>query len=346
MGGFANQIFHVMKILFHSHTPFLLAHGGAQIQIDQTMAALLAVGVETEPLRWWDDQQRGDLIHFMGVAPVAYLHLAKSKGIPVVMTVLFSSACNRPATRLRQQGWLVRTLLRLPFGEGVKRQLTWRSFGLCAANVVGLEAERRVLELVYGIPRQKSHVVPLGLAPVFLTASASRRDGDYLICVGTITRVKNTVALARLAHAAQVPILFVGKPYAETDPYWHEFKSLVDDRWVRHQPHLAEPAAMVSLLHAARGAVVMSDFENWCLAAHEAAACGVPVLLPDLNWSRERFGNQAHYFDRVGFTPRNVAILKNFYAAAPTLPAPAIQLFSWADTAAALKKVYERVLKA
>ncbi len=334
-----------MKILFNCPLPFALAHGGMQIQIEQIQSALIALGLEVEPLRWWDAGQRGDLIHHFGVAPVEHIRQFQSKGIPLVMTTLFSAPCNRSAARLRRQGWMVRTILRLPFGEGIKQQLTWRSFGLCAANVVGLEAERRVLELVYGIPREKTHVVPLGLSPVFLEAGKGRRNGDYLICVGTITRVKNPVALARLARAAQVPILFVGKPYAETDPYWQEFKGLVDDRWVRHQPHLADPATMVALLQSARGAVVMSDFENWCLAAHEAAACGVPVLLPDLNWSRERFGNQAHYFDRVGFTPRNVEILKNFYTAAPTLPAPAIQLFSWADTAAALKKVYERVLK-
>jgi glycosyltransferase involved in cell wall biosynthesis len=332
-----------MKILFNCPLPFALAHGGMQVQIEQLQSALTALGLEVEPLRWWDAGQRGDLIHHFGVASPDHIRQARAKGVPLVMTTLFSAACNRPAARLRRQGWLVRILLRQPFGESIKQQLTWRSFGLCDANVVGLEAERRVLELVYGIPREKIEVVPLGLAPVFLEAGPGQRNGDCLISVGTITRVKNTVALARLARAAQVPILFVGKPYSETDPYWQEFSGLVDGRWVRHQPHLTDPAAMVALLKSARGAVVMSDFENWCLAAHEAAACGLPVLLPDQNWSRERFGNQAHYFDRIGFTPRNVEILKQFYAAAPGLPAPAIRLFSWADAAVALKKLYERV---
>jgi len=333
-----------MKILINCPLPFALAHGGMQVQIEQLQSALTALGLQVEPLRWWDAGQRGDLIHHFGVAPLEHIRQAQAKGIPLVMTALFSAACNRPTSRLRWQGWLVRTLLRLPFGEGIKQQLTWRSFGGCDANVVGLEAERRVLELVYGIPREKVALVPLGLAPIFLEARPAHRHGDYLLCAGTITRVKNTVALARLAQAARVPILFVGKPYAEADPYWQEFRGLVDGRWVRHQPHLADPAAMVTLLQSARGAVVMSDYENWCLTAHEAAACGLPVLLPDLNWSRERFGDQAHYFDHVGFSSRNVAILKQFHAAAPALPAPAIQLFSWTDAAKALKNVYEEVV--
>jgi glycosyltransferase involved in cell wall biosynthesis len=103
---------------------------------------------------------------------------------------------------------------------------------------------------------------------------------------------------------------------------------------------------MVSLLQTARGAVVFSDHENWCLTAHEAAACGLPVLLPDQNWSRERFGDQAHYFECVSFSPRNVEILKRFYADAPGLPTPAIQLFGWAEVAHQLKAVYDRVLNA
>ena len=335
-----------MKVLLNCLTPFSLAHGGAQIQIEQTQAALNAIGVEAEPLRWWDDRQRGDVIHFFGAAPLDHIELARAKGIPLVMTNLFTVACNRPDARLRRQGWLVRGILGLPFGEGIKQQLAWRSFGLCAANVVGLEAERRVLELVYGIPREKVAVVPLGLDRIFLEAGPGRRDGDYLLCAGSITRRKNSVALARLARAAQVPLLFVGKPYAESEAYWREFRALVDGRWVRHQTHVEGPAAMVARLQSARGAVVLSDYENWCLTAHEAAACGLPVLLPDQPWSRERFGPQAQYFDTIGFSPRNVEILKAFYAAAPGLPAPAITLFSWADAARGLKAVYERVLNA
>jgi glycosyltransferase involved in cell wall biosynthesis len=335
-----------MKILVNASLPFSLAHGGAQIQIEQILAALTSIGVEAEPLRWWDGQQHGDLIHYFGVAPLGHIRHAQDKGIPTVMTNLFTDACNRTDARLRRQGWLVRMILNLPFGEGIKQQLAWRSFSHCAVNVVGLEAERRVLELVYGIPREKVEIVPLGLDKIFLEAGPGQRDSDYLICAGTITQRKNPVPLARLARAAQVPILFVGKAYSESDPYWREFSGLLDGRWVRHQPHVADPAAMVALLKSARGAVVMSDYENWCLTAHEAAACGLPVLLPDQNWSRERFGNQAHYFDRIGFSPRNVGILKEFYDATPGLPAPAIQLFSWADAARRLKAVYERVLNA
>jgi len=105
---------------------------------------------------------------------------------------------------------------------------------------------------------------------------------------------------------------------------------------------VADLPAMVALLQQARGAVVMSQHENWCLVAHEAVACGLPVLLPAQKWSHERFGSQAHYF--TGDLNRDAAVLREFYERCPALPAPRIQLYSWTEVARRLKTVYERVL--
>ena len=55
-----------MKILLHNHVPFMLAHGGAQTQIEQTKAGLEKIGAEVEYLRWYDGSQRGDVLHFSG----------------------------------------------------------------------------------------------------------------------------------------------------------------------------------------------------------------------------------------------------------------------------------------
>ena len=61
-----------MKILFDCPVPVLLAHGGAQIQIEQTKAGLEASGVGVEFIRWWDHSQNGDLIHFFGTTSNSY----------------------------------------------------------------------------------------------------------------------------------------------------------------------------------------------------------------------------------------------------------------------------------
>src|ERR1041385_7122379 len=122
-----------MKVLFDHGDPFLLAHGGFQIQIEQTKAGLAEIGVEVDYLHWWDGRQTADLLHYFGVAPPAYLQLAKRKGIPVVMTSLLTATCNRSDALLQLQGLTVRSILALPAGGGIARP-TWRSFGLADLN--------------------------------------------------------------------------------------------------------------------------------------------------------------------------------------------------------------------
>jgi glycosyltransferase involved in cell wall biosynthesis len=335
-----------VKILIDQHLPFLLAHGGANTQVEQTRLALERAGVEAEFLRWWDENQRGDLIHFFGVPTAGYLQLAQLKHLPVITNTLFTDTCNRPLARLKRQGWLVKTILALPFGEGIKQQLTWRTYQRTDHNVVSLEAEKTVLQVVYGVPAERITVVPIGLTETFMRAGAAPRTEPYLICTGTITERKNFVELAQMARAAQTPILFVGKPYHPNDPYGLRFKSLVDNQWVKHQPHVDSEWEMVRLLQSARGFVFMSNYENWCLSAHEAAACGLPLLVQDQNWSRERFGNQARYFPTIGVTAANIALLKQFFHDAPDLPGPQLQLHGWDAVAQQLKAVYEKVLAA
>jgi glycosyltransferase involved in cell wall biosynthesis len=155
--------------------------------------------------------------------------------------------------------------------------------------------------------------------------------------------VKHFTEVAEMARAAQVPVLFVSKPYHPGDPYWLRFKTLIDDRWVKYHPYVGCEAEIIRLLQAARWFVLMSNFENWCLSAHEAAACGLPLLVQDQNWSRERFGDQARYFPHIGVSRQNVETLQRFYKDAPGLPVPVIRLYSWTDVARQLKGVYERV---
>jgi glycosyltransferase involved in cell wall biosynthesis len=332
-----------MKVLFDHPHPFQLAHGGFQTQIEQTKTALEAHGIEVEFLRWWDDRQRGDLIHYFAAASTGYLEQARTAHKPVVMTTLFTETCNRSDAALRRQGWLTQLILSFPGGEGIKRQLTWRAYTACACNVVGLAAEQQVLEMVYRVPSERIALVPLGLSETFLRAGPGDRREAHLICTGTITDRKRSTDLARLAHAAGVPILFVGKPYHPEDPYWREFQKLIDGKLVKHHPHVSSEAEMVALLQAARGFVLLSRYENWCLSAHEAAACGLPLLVPDQKWSRERFGGEAGYF--TGEFARDVEVLRQFHTQAATARPPQVKLWSWKEAVVPLIAAYERALK-
>jgi hypothetical protein len=213
----------------------MLAHGGMQVQIEQTKAALERIGIETAYLEWWDDHQTGDVLHHFADLPVMLIPPARKKGWKVVNTILLSGNCNRPRlARLLRRG-LIQTVMAAPLPAQLKSR--FRSFRMCDRVLVSLEAEKEILVRSYGVQEQRVRTIPLGLAEPFMKAGPGPRTGDYLITHGTIAPVKGSIELARLAIEAQVPVLFVGKPFSTTDSYWAQFQQLVDDRCVRYRPH-------------------------------------------------------------------------------------------------------------
>ena len=331
-----------MKVLFNHALPFALAHGGFQTQIEETKAALERRGVAVEYLRWWDDTQRGDLIHHFIAPSLDFLTLARERGIPSVVTHLFTSSCNHSTARLKVQGVVTRLLLSLP--RGIRDHLDWQSFRAADKMIVGLEAERRVLEVVYGVAPDRIDRVPLGLPADFLRAGKPSRSENYLVTTGTTTDRKRSIELARMARAAEVPILFVGKPYSSDDAYGREFARLVDHRFVLQRDHISDRGEMIRLLKSCRGFVLYSRHENWCLSAHEAAACGLPLLVPDLPWARERFGSEVRYLDPKS-SARNAGKLRAFYEQCPDLPSPKVALFSWDEVAEKLEGCYHSLVR-
>jgi glycosyltransferase involved in cell wall biosynthesis len=308
-----------------------------------TVDGLRESGAEVEYLQWWDAKQSADLIHSFGVPDLTYIEFAATKGIPVVNTTLFTATCNRNLLQLSLQGAMVSTLLGIPplppWGN-IRSQLIWSCFNACNLNIVGLEAEADVLKKVYGVPHSKIRIVPLGLQNTFLQAEHSARVTDELITTGTITERKRSIELAQLAISAKVPIRFVGKPYDANSQYWRDFSALIDDHYVRYTPHTESMDEMVGLLQHSRGYVLASDYENWCLSAHEAIACGLPILVPNQRWSRELFGNQAQYWLPGDFKKRAQS-LKRFYNSCPTLPIPNIKLYSWVEVGEILIDCYK-----
>jgi glycosyltransferase involved in cell wall biosynthesis len=335
-----------MRILFDSFgPPFFLAHGGEQVQVNQTVEGLRANGLDVDYARWWDSGQTCDIVHSFGVPNSAYINFAKSKGIRVVSTTLFTATCNRSSRQLDIQGAVISMLDRLPMlppWSSIRSQLKWECFRQCDLNIVGLEVEAEVLRKVYSVADEKIRIVPLGLSEAFLNAGHGNRDGDELITTGTITERKKSLELARMAKAAKVPIRFVGKPYAPGSDYWREFELLIDGKYVKHTPHTESVAQMISLLQSSRGYVLYSDYENWCLSAHEAVACGLPILIPEQPWSREIFGDQASYF-KTRDEKSNTRKLKEFHEAAISLPAPTLKPHSWTEVGAMLNECYKEI---
>jgi glycosyltransferase involved in cell wall biosynthesis len=333
-----------MKIILDCHVPALLAHGGVQIQIEQTHRALLAGGVNAEFMRWWDAGQTGDLIHFFGRMPAYQIRFARQKGLKVVMADLLTAA----GSQNRAQRLVRRTFRRLAetlAPPSLTAAFQWETYRLADACVAVTAWEKHLMEYRFGADPQKVFVVPNGVEEVFFQSPKTAR-GEWLVCTATITERKRVLELAQAAVAARTPVWIIGQAYAEKDGYAQKFFALAKahPQFIRYEGGISDRAALAKIYRAARGFVLLSAMESLSLSALEAAACECPLLLSDLPWARGAFGAAAAYAPAAGGPGPTAAILKKFYATAPALPAPRVRLFRWPEVAQALKKVYENVL--
>lgn len=332
-----------MKVLFNCPLPFSLAHGGQQIQIECTRLALQSIGVEVEPLRWWDAQQTGHIIHYFGRMPVTQIQFAHQKGIKVVQSELLGSTGTRSAWHLRLQRFIRCAAERLlpPYFVAA---FNWAAYRLADASIAVTPWEAHLMQFVFGAPAHRVQVVPNGVDEVFLQAAPATR-GPWLVCTATITQVKRVLELGQAAIQARTPLWVVGQAYGESDPYAQQFLALARQHTdlLRYEGAVADRAQLARVYREARGFVLLSAWESLSLSALEAAACGCPLLLSDLPWARSVFGRHARYCPVTRSVRVTAQVLREFYEAAPGLPVPPRPL-SWTDVAQRLKAIYDQVL--
>jgi glycosyltransferase involved in cell wall biosynthesis len=332
-----------MKILFNSHTPFMLAHGGAQIQIEQTKAALEKIGVEVDFLRWWDGSQKADIIHFFGRPTATEIHFAHQKGIKYVMLHLLTGLGSRGPLVRKFQKMVTRTGMKfLPPLSAAYRWDTYAAVDACIANTAW---EKYLTEDVFGAAPEKIHIVGNGVENVFLSSEQVPR-GKWLVCSGTITERKKILELAEAAVKAGTPVWIIGKGYSDSDPYTQRFLTFARQHpeIVRYEGPVNDRKKLSGIYREARGFVLLSTMETRSLSSEEAAACECPLLLSDLPWARDVFGEGAAYCPPNGSLDEIAQKLRGFYDAAPNRPIPA-KPKSWIEVAHQFRAVYEQVMK-
>lgn len=332
-----------MKVLFDHSEPFLLAHGGFQIQIEQTKLALEKLRVQVDHLRWWDESQRADIIHYFGRPPEHYINMAHGKNIRVVLGDLLTELGSRSWQLRCFQKALTRVAQRaLP--PAFTARLAWNSFRLADACMALTPWEGQLMTQMFGASPNRVHVIPNGVEEAFLQ-SVPRPRGPWLVCTATITDRKRVVELAEAAVRAKTPLWVLGKPYNEKDRYARRFFSVVNENpsVMRYEGAISDRARLAVIYREARGFALLSTKESLSLSALEAAACGCPLLLSDLPWARCTFGTAASYCPITD--PAGTArVLREFYERAPELPA-APRPKSWLEVATMLKSLYEQLLK-
>ncbi len=333
-----------VKVLIDHNLPFLLAHGGLQIQIERTKAALEHHGVEVEYLRWFDGDQRGDIIHFFGRAAPSHIRFAQGKGMKYVMSDLLTGQGSRPASLLRLQALANRCFETLmpPVFRDMPR---WSSYREADAVLAVTPYEARLMRQLFRADPTRLHVVTVGIDELFF-ADRPERCGDHLISTATIHPRKRNLETARAALSAGVSMVFTGKPYSEDDPYFLEFRKLVAENPGRltYAGFLPSRRDLAEAYQKARGFVLLSTMESLSASALEAVAAGCPLLLSDLPWARDTFGADATYC-RATDIGGMARALREFYEAAPRLPLPA-RPPTWLEVGGQIREIYRAITAA
>jgi len=329
-----------MKILIDHQLPFLLAHGGLQTQIERTKTALEEAGLEVEYLRWWDDSQKGDIIHFFGRANPSHIDFAHAKSMKYVMSELLTGQGSRSLIQLKIQGMLERALRKF-VPSTFLANFRWDAYHKADACIVLTEWEATVTRVLFAPPPPRLHVVPNGVEPeFFLSRDDQPQRGDELVCTATITARKRVLELAEAAVAAHVPVRILGNPYGTEESYYRRFSALAEQypQFVRYAGAASSRSELARIYQSARGFVLLSTMESLSLSALEAAASGCPLLLSDLPWARCTFGDNATYC-ALSNTDSTAYVLRNFYDRAAELATAALPS-RWKDVAKQLVYIY------
>jgi glycosyltransferase involved in cell wall biosynthesis len=341
---FGRQRLRAMKVLFYQLKPFLLTHGGLQTQILQTRDALASLGVQADFLRWWDQEQTGDVLHFFGRMPTPLLELAKQKGFKVVLSDLLTEQGSRSGWHRKLHGTVIRGM-KLTLPSAFTSPFYWDAYRLADACVALTSWEARLMAELFGASRGKTHVIPNGVEEVFLNSAPTQR-GPWLVCTATIAERKRVLELAEAAVRAQSPLWIIGKPYSESDGYAQRLYALVraHPRILRYDGPIQDRARLAQVYREARGFVLLSAMESLSLSALEAAACECPLLLSRLPWAIAVFEQSACYCPITSSAARTAGFLRKFYDAAPGLKPPPKPL-TWLEVGQQLRRLYEGLLK-
>jgi glycosyltransferase involved in cell wall biosynthesis len=332
-----------MKVLFDHSSPFLLAHGGFQIQIEQTKVALERAGVEVEFLRWWDPSQSGELIHYFLSPPPNHADLAHKKGIKFVITHLLGGLGARSAWKRFLQKIIIGAALRTLPAAAVGR-MGWSMWQAADAHVAVTTWEAKLMTEIFQAPRERVHVIPNGVNDFFFEQPPGTR-GEYLVTTASLLPVKRVLETAQAAVIAKTPYWVIGRPFAESDAYYQKFLEFCrrHPTILRYDNVMRSPSELAQIYRQARGFVLLSQWETQSLSALEAAASECPLLLSDLPWAHSTFGEQASYCPLTS-KERTAEYLRRFYDQAPSLPSPP-KPHRWSEVGKLLKTVYENVLE-
>src|SRR5205823_1635087 len=102
-------------------------------------------------LRWWDESQRADIIHYFGIPQPWYVRFAHDKGMRVIFSQLITTLAARSA-RSRAARRIVMATMRRTLPRGIMENFGWESYRLAEAAVALTTWEAELMVKMFGAP--------------------------------------------------------------------------------------------------------------------------------------------------------------------------------------------------
>lgn len=172
---------------------------------------------------------------------------------------------------------------------------------------------------------------------------------DYILCVGRIERRKNQLMLLQALRGTDIPIVLIGHSVEK------DYEELVrrhagnNVKIIGPLPH--DSRMLASAYAGARVFVLPSWSEGAPLAALEAAAAGLSLVLSDRSSEKEYFGELARYCDPGSSASIRTAVIAAYNAYERELPIRRRLLekvraeYSWDSVATHTLRAYRTVLQ-
>lgn len=337
-----------MKVLFYVGYPLFWGKGGYTLAILETKKSLEKLGVEVQWIHHEDlefESPRADLIHYWTRPPAdQHYELAQTHGYKIALSDLVQVNVLHP-----HWTWPLRCMAK----NGIRRLIGRSAFstmgmGIYSAAdavfaVTPYEAEYMVT--VFEAHPERTHYIPNGVEDLFLSGEIQPIPDKALLCLGTICERKNSVELALAAQKAGVPITFAGGPLrGENDPYFKQFRALIDGSTVKWLGEIQDRSRVAALLRGCAGFVLASQNEGSPLSILEAVACGRAVLVSDLPNMRVYYRDSVSYCHQPSH-PAFANELARFYQRCQNGCASQFPVISWDEVGKRIFEVYQQIVR-
>lgn len=213
-----------MKIAHFPCQPHCFTYGGFDIQMNRVIDLLNVKDLNSTRINLWERSCDFEIAHFWG-ATESHNHtmsFCKERDIKIVLSALFPPKSKKEEIVQFIKSKLLKTL-----------KIT-RSYNLADAIIVINEDQARFAHKILGIERDKIHLIPTMLDDAFFNVESkpsvnNSQLNNFCICVGTICKRKNQIALMLAAKKKNHQVVLVGSIDNSNPSYSKDFLNLIQE---------------------------------------------------------------------------------------------------------------------